>query len=101
MTLDPRDAICKAIRSRVLLEFDYSGLHRVVAPYCHGFTRRGAEVVRAVQIRGSSRSGGLGFGKLWTVTGMRHVQTSGEAFVADDPDYNPSDTAMLRIHCRI
>lgn len=83
------------------MEFEYDGLHRVVAPYCHGFTRKGAEVVRAVQVRGSSRSGGLGFGKLWTVTTMRRVLTTAEAFVADDPDYNPADTAMLRIHCHV
>jgi hypothetical protein len=27
--------ICQAIRTRVLLEFDYDGRHRVAAPYCH------------------------------------------------------------------
>ncbi len=36
-----RDAICAAIRNCELLEFDYDGLRRVVAPYCHGFTQQG------------------------------------------------------------
>jgi hypothetical protein len=95
------DAICVAIRSRMLLEFDYDGLHRVVAPYCHGFGSRDAEVLRAVQVRGASRSGGLGFGKLWTVARMRDVRTSGETFLPADPNYNPNDSAIPRIHCRI
>jgi hypothetical protein len=58
-------------------------------------------VLRAVQVRGSSRSGGLGFGKLWIVGEMKHLSATKETFLADDPDYNPNDTAMLRIHCRI
>jgi hypothetical protein len=96
----PNDLICHAIRVRVLLEFEYSGLWRVVAPYCHGFTKRG-EVLRGVQIRGGSSSGGLGFGKLWRVSEMTKLRAGEEAFVADDPDYHPNDSAMLRIHCRV
>lgn len=93
-------AICTAIRRRVLLEFEYDGLHRVVAPYCHGFTRNG-EALRAIQIGGSSRSGGFGFGKLWTVERMRNLRVSDEVFTADDPNYNPDDGAMVTIHCRV
>jgi hypothetical protein len=95
------DLICAAIRKHALLELEYRGLHRVVAPYCHGFTKRGSEVLRAVQVRGSSRSGGLGFGKLWTVALMSGVRVSLETFLPDDPEYNPRDGAMERIHCRI
>jgi hypothetical protein len=95
------DVLCAAIRARRLLEFEYGGLHRVVAPYCHGFSKRGAEVLRAVQVRGESRSGGLGFGKLWTVAEMDEVRASDETFLADDPHYNPNDSAIPQIHCRI
>ena len=93
--------ICEAIRDRKLLQFDYHGLQRVVAPYCHGISTRGAEVLRAVQVRGSSKSGGLGFGKLWTVADMKNATVLSESFVADDPNYNPDDSAMARIHCRV
>lgn len=55
--------LCAAIRDLELIEFEYDGLRRVVAPYCHGFTTKG-EVLRAIQVGGESRSGGLGFGKL-------------------------------------
>jgi hypothetical protein len=87
--------ICAAIRDCELLEFDYDGLHRVVAPYCHGFTAEN-EVLRAIQIRGASHSRGMGFGKLWTVEKMLNVRATGEAFVPDDPHYNPNAIAVLR-----
>ena len=93
--------LCDAIGTGKLLAFTYDGLARVVAPYCHGFTRTGDEVLRAVQVRGSSRSGHFASGKLWTVSKMRLVRTLDEGFVADDPDYEPNDSAMARVHCRI
>ncbi len=93
--------LCEAIRTRKVLAFTYEGHARVVAPYCHGFTRADHEVLRAVQLRGSSRSGHFATGKLWTVSKMRLVRTLDEGFVADDPDYEPNDSAMASIHCRI
>jgi hypothetical protein len=94
------EVICTAIRTRMLLEFDYDGHRRIVAPYCHGMTR-GGQALRGVQVSGGSRSGGLGFGKLWIVSRMSRLQATNRAFVPDDPDYNPDDQAMLSIHCRI
>jgi hypothetical protein len=94
-------AVCEAIRRRRLLQFDYHGLQRIVAPYCHGISTRGTDVLRAVQLRGESSSGGFGFGKLWTVADMRNAQVLPESFLPNDPDYNPDDSAMQRIHCRV
>jgi hypothetical protein len=91
--------ICEAIRMRCVLAFDYDGKHRLVAPYCHGVTSTGAETLRAVQVAGSTRSGGLGFGKLWTVAKMRGLVITDTRFAAVDPDYNPADTARAEIHC--
>ena len=93
--------VCEAIHARQLLQFDYHGLQRVVAPYCHGTSTRGTEVVRAMQVRGSSSSNGFGFGKLWTVADMLNPRVLPESFDPDDPDYNPDDSAMTRIHCRV
>ena len=64
---EQRALICEAIRKKLLLEFRYGGLPRVVEPYIHGISNRGTEVLRAVQVGGSSNSGGFGYGKLWTV----------------------------------
>ncbi len=93
--------ICEAIRTRSVLVFDYHGLNRVVAPYCHGHSSRDVELLRAVQLRGQSSSGGLGFGKLWTVAELVGARITGEVFVPDDPHYNPEDSALKHIHCRI
>jgi hypothetical protein len=93
--------IGEAIRRRALLEFRYQGRFRVVAPYCLGVSTRGVEVLRAIQLRGSSSSGGLGFGKLWDVSKMMNPRVLHETFVPDDPNYNPNDSGMTRIYCRI
>ncbi len=94
------ELICEAIRKHQLLAFDYDGRHRIVAPYCHGNTRNG-EVLRAIQVRGDSRSQGLGFGKLWLVEKIRNARKTAESFVPDDANYNPEDSAMSRIHCAV
>ena len=93
--------ICEAICSRRVLEFDYDGYHRVVHAYCHGVTRTGAAHLRAVQVSGGSRSGVLGSGKIWTVAKMQNLRVTAETYDADDPNYNPNDTAMVEIHCRV
>jgi hypothetical protein len=93
--------ICEAIRQRRLLAFDYKGLRRRVAPYCHGLSRRGEEVLRGVQVGGPSRTGGLGFGKLWLVSEMKNLRCTDERFAPSDPDYNPNDSAMVEIHCHV
>jgi hypothetical protein len=95
------EQICRAIRERRLLMFDYNDKPRVVAPYCYGISTRNSELLRAIQVRGASSSGKLGLGKLWSLDQMTGVHVSDETFVADDPNYNPNDSAMTRILCRI
>jgi hypothetical protein len=82
-------------------EFHYRGLWRVVAPYCHGVPRRGVEVLRAVQVGGSSTSRGFGFGKIWSVSEIVAPTLLSAPFAPDDPHYNPDDSAMKSIHCRV
>jgi hypothetical protein len=93
--------ICQAIQQRRKLIFDYTGLRRVVAPYCYGISTRDTEVLRAIQVGGASSSRGYGFGKLWTVSEMSALQLSDEHFEPNDPHYNPNDSAMTRVICRV
>ena len=94
--------ICEAICERRRLTFEYNGHPRVVEPYCHGTNASGSELLRAVQVAGSSSSGALGrSGKLWFVARMTHVRTSDDTFVPGDPHYNPDDSAIPIVHCRI
>jgi len=32
---------------------------------------------------------------------MTKVRMIDETFLADDPEYNPNDSAMVRVHCRV
>ena len=93
--------VCKTIQRRVLLEFQYHERHRVIAPYYHDVSTRGLELLRTVQVRGSSSSGFSRAGKLWNVAEMENAHITNEMFTPDDPQYNPNDTAMKEIHCRI
>lgn len=93
--------ICGAITKRARLEFKYQGRHRVVEPYCLGISTKGVELLRAVQVRGSSSSRGYGFGKLWTVAAIEELRVTDETFEPSDPHYNPDDSAMKKIRCRI
>ena len=95
--------ICDAIRRVARLEFTHKGHYRVVEPYCHGISTKGNEVLRAIQVRGSSSEERPGFkgGKLWDVQEMSELRVLDEPFVPDDPDYNPDDRGMVKIHCRI
>jgi hypothetical protein len=93
--------ICQAIATHKLVEFDYRGLHRIVAPYCHGTNSASAEVFRGIQVGGESRSGGFGFGKLWFIGAMSSLRVTNIDFDPSDPKYNPNDSAMRAIHCRI
>jgi hypothetical protein len=97
-------AICGAISARRLIEFDYKGKHRIVAPYCHGAGPRGQDLLRAVQLERPNSlraSGGFGFGKLWMVREMHSVRMSREPFEPDDHTYDPDDSGIVQIHCRI
>jgi hypothetical protein len=72
-----------------------------VAPYCYGFSTADAEILRAIQLGGQSTSRKYGMGKLWTVSLMSQLELIDETFGPDDPNYNPNDSAMKRIICRI
>jgi hypothetical protein len=101
MARNQPSVVCDAIRKKRLLQFTYQGKLRIVAPYCHGVSTRGVEVLRAVQVGGESRLGGLGFGKLWVLADMVDAQITSKTFIPDDPNYNPDDSAMTQVHCRI
>ena len=94
--------LCEAIATKKLLAFTYDGHPRVVAPYLHGWTpRRRRVAARRAGARVEPRGATFAGGKLWTVSKMRLVRTLEERFVPDDPGYEPNDSAMVRIHCRV
>jgi hypothetical protein len=83
--------------------FDYEGHPRIVEPYCHGQNRQGQDMLRAIQVGGTTASGrrSFGFGKLWILAKATNIRLSDVHFLPSDPHYNPHDTAMAEIHCRV
>ncbi len=103
--MNPRSLspICEAIARHAGLSFEYDGLPRTVEPYCYGTNSKNNELVRAIQVGGKSRSGAMRStsGKLWSVAKMKNARVLIEKFDPNDPNYNPDDSAIDQIHCRI
>ena len=95
------DLICEAISSRKVIEFNYNGGVRVVEPHCHGISRAGNEVLRGYQTDGYSESGNSVGWKMFEVSGMSIVQSTGDVFDQNRPGYNPDDKHMTSIHCHV
>lgn len=93
--------ICKAIKSRKMITFNYDGGLRKVEPYCYGISRKSKELLRAYQISGFSRSGNPSGWKLFHVSKIRRVQITNEIFIKNRSDYNPRDPVMGRIYCKV
>lgn len=98
LRVDLHPQICEAIRAHRRLRFVYDGVERVVEPYCHGRSGKGSELLRAIQVNGAAQK--QGYGKLWTIAKMEAIEV-GDTFDPNDPSYNPNDSALAFIHCRI
>jgi len=93
--------ICKAIRARCILRFHYGGGYRMVEPHCYGVSTAGHEVLRAYQIGGYSESDQPIGWKLFRVLAITGLQLTTETFASPRPGYNPNDSAMTTIYCRL
>ncbi|HOM61622.1 MAG TPA: hypothetical protein PLP49_09370 [Anaerohalosphaeraceae bacterium] len=90
--------ICRAIKSRNLISFDYDGGRRKVEPHCYGVGKKG-ELLRAFQVSGHSESGEPYGWKLFSVEKISDLTIEKETFDSPRPDYKANDSAMLRIYC--
>ncbi|MGQ4876126.1 MAG: hypothetical protein ACP6IY_18830 [Promethearchaeia archaeon] len=96
-----KNKICIAIQSRKLLSFSYDGGIREVEPYCYGITKKGKEMLRAYQVDGYSKSGNRQGWKLFDVSKIFRLEIIDKTFINIRPEYNPNDSVMIRIFCRI
>jgi hypothetical protein len=94
-------AICRAVGQRAVVEFRYEGSLRLVEPHCHGVSTAGNEVLRGFQTAGFSRSGNPVAWKLFEVGKMTGLRETGDKFATNRPDYQPSDSVMRHVHCRV
>ena len=94
-------AICEAIQARRVVRFYYGGGHRVVEPHCYGMSTAGHEVLRGYQTSGYSESGESVGWKLFRVSEISGLEVTRETFAGARPGYNPNDSAMATIFCRL
>lgn len=93
--------LCQAIKKRRILEFNYDGLSRVVEPHLVGDRTTGRTSLSSFQVGGKSHSGGLPDWRPFTVAKISGLEVTGRTFDGPRPGYNPDDSRMTVIHCRL
>jgi hypothetical protein len=93
-------AICTAIRELKVIRFMYDDELRKVEPFCYGESPKGKELLRAFQVGGGSETSPFGW-KLFDVDKIELLRITEDTFEGRRPHYNPRDSAMERIFCRV
>ncbi len=97
-----KSKICSAIDSKKVISFYYRGGIRFVEPYCYGLHKStGDEVLRCYQVKGFSEFGEPFGWKFYPVNEISKLVITDNNFRGDRKDYNPDDTMMKKIICRI
>jgi hypothetical protein len=93
--------ICDAIRARRLLRFFYDGYERVVEPHVYGMNAAGREALSAWLVGGWSKSDPEPGWRMYLLGEMRDVAALAEGFEGARPGYNPEDSRMAEVYCRL
>ncbi|MCB4862357.1 WYL domain-containing protein [Sphingobium sp. PNB] len=88
--------IANAIRHKLVLSIRYKEEVRVIEPHLLGYDRDGHLTLSAWQISGI-RPGWRDF----HVEKLRAMSTTGQTFAMPRKGYNPMDTTMTRVVCRL
>ena len=97
-----RTNICSAISAKQVIQFYYNGGTRLVEPFCYGVHRdTGNEVLRSYQVGGHSESGEPVGWKLFRVAEISNLVVTDKHFTGVRDYYNPNDSAMKTIYCRV
>jgi hypothetical protein len=97
---DKRDLLCRAIAGRMLVQFKYDGRSRIVEPFCCGVSATGNYVLRGFQIRRSDKTKPLCW-RLYELPEMSQLNITQHDFNGKRAEYQPNDSAMTDIFCRI
>jgi hypothetical protein len=90
------DTLLKAISERRLIELDYKGHHRMVAPHVYGIDSSGDEAVSVYQVWGGSQSGDAAGWKTFKVTDILDLKVTTRRFGVR-PEYRHGDPAFKTI----
>ncbi|SDU11530.1 WYL domain-containing protein [Verrucomicrobium sp. GAS474] len=93
--------ICGAIRDRKLISFFYKDGERVVEPYLVGLNEKNHVELVAWFVRGYSKSGRGMAWKQYLLSEMTSIRVLDEECGPRHSDYNPNDSRMSQIYCRV
>lgn len=91
------DLICRSISERTTVSFHYSGSLRTVEPHALGHNRQGRLVLCGWQVAGGSGEGWRDF----FIDKMERINPSSERFSSPRAGYNPNDSTLTRVICRL
>jgi predicted DNA-binding transcriptional regulator YafY len=91
------EQICGAIAARAVISFAYSGRQRIVEPHALGHDKKGSLILSAWQTTGGSGEGWRDF----ICDKMSGLVPTGAKFAGPRPGYNPNDSTLTRIVCRL
>jgi hypothetical protein len=92
--------ICHAIRERRLLQLEYKGFARLIAPHVYGLDNSGDEMLSGYQIKGGTGVGPAIGWKSFKIHGIRDLSVTGRGF-RPRPDFRYDDPAMKQIFCQL
>jgi len=95
------DTACRALHSGACLELRYDGYTRIVEVHAVGESKAGNDVMRVWQVRGGSESNERVGWKLLRLDEATGYGLTSERSLAPRNGYNPDDSAMVGIYCRI
>ena len=90
-------AICEAINARKVISFLYKNRTRTVEPHLVGYDGDGDLTLSAWQLTGGSGAGWRDF----HVAKLSSLSITDRTFGRARPGYNPQDSTISRIVCRL
>jgi hypothetical protein len=96
-----RDLLCQAIADKYIVQFKYDGRTRIVEPFCCGLSTADNFVLRGFQIRGTDKKTKPLCWRLYELSEMSQLNATRHGFKGKREDYNPEDSAMIKIFCCI
>ena len=94
-----KDEICQAIREKRLLELQYDGQTRRVAPHVYGIDAAGDEVLSCYEVWGGRDGEPAGWRSL-RLGQISELTLTTKRF-APRPEHQRSDGAIARVFCQV
>jgi len=97
-----KDLICKAIASRLVIEFIYENEIRIVEPFVLGYHKdTGNLILRSFRVGGYSKSEREPYWRLFDISKIKDLKITQKKAMDFREFYNPNDKHMDKILCNV